>query len=47
MAFLRNKTKSMILAELLSGVRSLSTPEKIKLIHLLAEELDTRRKFYH
>jgi hypothetical protein len=31
----------MTLAELLPAVRSLSTPEKLKLIRLLAEELDT------
>jgi len=31
----------MTLAELLPTVRSLSTPEKLKLIRFLAEELDT------
>lgn len=31
----------MTLAELLPAVRSLSAPEKLKLIRLLAEELDT------
>lgn len=31
----------MTLAELLPAVRSLSTSEKLKLIRLLAEELDT------
>lgn len=34
----------MTLAELLPTVRSLSTLEKLKLIRLLAEELDTARE---
>lgn len=34
----------MILAELLPAVRQLSVPEKLKLIRLLAEELDTAKE---
>lgn len=34
------KHKSMILAELLPAVRSLSTPEKLKLVCFLVEQLD-------
>ena len=36
----------MTLAELLSAVRSLSTLAKLKLIRLLAEELDTAREIF-